>query len=170
MIPATLWLRIGGYVAAGAAVLLAYLWLTTHHDQIGYNRAMGEVAVAQAALADAQRKREAEDQTAANQEARNAQQKINDLERERNAARADAGRVQRLYREAAQRGRTTLACAAGAGQGESSTDPLGMFAELLIRADQRAEAVAGYADRLRVAGLACERLYDGLTATPPLLE
>lgn len=34
---------------------------------------------------------------------------------------------------------------------EQSTDPIGVFAELLVRADRRAEEVAGYADRLRIA-------------------
>lgn len=163
MIPSALWARVGGYVAVGAAVLLAYLWLTTHHDQRGYDRAMGEVAAKQAEIAEAQRKREIENQITADQEARHAQQKLNDLERERDAARADAGRMQRLYREAAERGRSALACATGAGSGEPGSDPLGVFADLLIRADQRAEAVAGYADRLRIAGESCERQYDSVS-------
>lgn len=163
MISTALWLRIGGYAAAGAAVLLAYLWLTAHHDQRGYDRAMGEVAAKHLAMAEAQRKREIEDQIMADQEARHVQQKLNDLERERDAARADAGRVQRLYREAAERGRQALACAAGAGEGEPGSDPLGVFADMLIRADQRAEAVAGYADRLRIAGESCERQYDSMS-------
>lgn len=153
-------------IAAAVLLVIAGIWWWGHNaaqQQIGYDRAMAEVAAAQQALAEAHRVREINDQKLADQEARNAQQKINDLERQRDAARADAGRVQRLYREAAERGRATLACAAGAGQGEPGADPIGVFAELLIRADQRAEAVAGYADRLRIAGESCERQYDRLT-------
>lgn len=154
-------------IAAVVLLVIAGIWWWGDHNaaqqQIGYDRAMAEVAAAQQALAAGRRAQEINDQKLADQEARNAQQKINDLERQRDAARADAGRVQRLYREAAERGRATLACAAGAGSGEPGADPIGVFAELLIRADQRAEAVAGYADRLRIAGEACERQYDRLT-------
>ena len=126
-------IRPWGYVAAGAAVLLAYLWLTTHHERLGYDRAMGEVAAAQQAQAEARRQREDGDQKLADQEARNAQDQINDLERQRDSARADADRMRRLYREAGERGRQTLACATGAGEGEPGSDPIGVFIGLSIR-------------------------------------
>lgn len=42
-----------------------------------------------------------------------------------------------------------------------------MLAQLLERADARAEQVGLYADRLRIAGLACEQHYDALTHTSP---
>lgn len=62
------------------------------------------------------------------------------------------------------------AAAAGAtvatvGPSEPVADPIGMFADLLERADSRAEKVGRYADELRATGLACERQYDSL-ATP----
>lgn len=151
-------------------VIAAIWWWNSHNagqQRIGYDRAMGEVAAAQQALADARREREDEDQGKADKEARNAQDQINDIVRQRDAARADADRLHEQYRQAAERGRQALACPAGTSPSEPGSDPLGVFVGLLERADQRAEEVAGYADRLRVAGLACERLYDKVSVTAP---
>lgn len=152
--------------AIALAMVLAVVWWTGHNagqQQIGYDRAMGEVAAKEAEDAEARRLQEIEDQKQADKEAKRAQDQLNDLERQRDSARADADRMRQQYREAAERGRQAAACAAGAGEGEQSTDPIGVFAELLVRADRRAEEVAGYADRLRIAGLACERRYDAVT-------
>ena len=153
-------------IAAVVALVVAAIWWWNSHNagqqQIGYDRAMSEVAAEQERIAEAKRLREIEDQNLADQEAKNAQQQINDLERQRDAARADAGRMRSLYSQAAERGRQAMACATGTGEGKQSGDPIGVFAELLIRADQRAEAVAGYADRLRIAGESCERSYDAV--------
>lgn len=46
--------------------------------------------------------------------------------------------------------------------GASAADPLGMLADLLGELDQMAEAYAREADRRRVAGLACERMYQAM--------
>ncbi|SCU75502.1 conserved exported hypothetical protein [Cupriavidus necator] len=50
-----------------------------------------------------------------------------------------------------------------AGAGQAAGDPIGMLADVLSRADQRAGILAEYADRARIAGQACERSYDALT-------
>lgn len=165
LIPApyrALLLAVAIMLTVGAVVA----WWHAHNvgqQQIGYDRAMSEVSAAQAKIAEAKRGKEIEDQKQADKEAEHAQQQINALERERNAASDDADRMRRLYYQAAERGRQAVACASGAGQGEPGADPIGVFAELLVRADRRAEEVAGYADRLRIAGLACERRYDAVT-------
>lgn len=41
------------------------------------------------------------------------------------------------------------------GKGEPDSDPIGVLAVLLGRADAREEIVRGYADRLRVASVVC---------------
>jgi len=167
-IPAAL-VRYTGLIKAAAvvaAVLAAWWWWNGHQaaqQRIGYDRAMGEVAAKEVEDAEAKRLQEIEDQKQADKEAKRAQDQLNDLERQRDSARADADRMRQQFREAAERGRQAAACAAGAGEGKQSADPIGVFAELLVRADRRAEEVAGYADRIRIAGLACERSYDAVT-------
>lgn len=53
---------------------------------------------------------------------------------------------------------------AGAGAGSAATDdPIGVLADVLGRADQRAGILAEYADASRIAGQACERSYNSLT-------
>lgn len=51
---------------------------------------------------------------------------------------------------------------ASAPGGAPAGDPIGVLADVLDRADARAEVLAEYADRARVAGAACERAYDSL--------
>lgn len=145
--------------AAALAVAAAVWWWNSHNEaqqQIGYDRAMSEVAEEQRTKKDAA-------QESIDQEAKNAQDEIKRIESERDAARRDAVGLRKQLAEAARIGR--IACAAGAGEGEQDTDPLGVFAELLVRADERAEEVGGYADRLRAAGIACERSYDAVRET-----
>ena len=162
MIPTALLLRIGAYAAAVLAVIGAWLWLTTHYEGIGYARAMGEVAAEQQRLKDAQTARETANQSTINVEASDAQNKITTLERQRDVARADADRLQRSVNEFAARARRQVACPSGASPSEQGADPIGMLADMLIRVDREAEAVAGYADRLRIAGESCERSYDAV--------
>lgn len=153
-------------VAAVIVLVIAAIWWWNSHNagqqQIGYDRAMADLAAEQGRIAEAKRLQEIEDQKKANKEAKHAQDQINNLERERDAARADAGRMRGLYLEAAKRGRQAVACASGASESKQGADPIGVLAELLVRADERAEEVAGYADRLRIAGESCERSYDAI--------
>lgn len=101
--------------------------------------------------------------TAAQTEIANAATK--DLE----GARADAaaandasGRLRQRVAELLAAGRATGNPAA-AGSGSAAGEPLGVLADVLGRADQRAGILAGYADAARIAGQACERAYDSLT-------
>lgn len=100
-------------------------------------------------------------QTAVDKEARDGQQQIANLEAERDAARADGDGLRGAIRAATTRAGSTPRVAS-AGPGEPGPDTLGMFADLLERADGRAEAVAVYADRLRIAGTVCERSFGAL--------
>jgi len=51
---------------------------------------------------------------------------------------------------------------AGGGPDEPSADPLDVLVDVLRRSDKASGILALYADRLKVAGLACERSYDAL--------
>lgn len=54
---------------------------------------------------------------------------------------------------------------AATGGSPAAGDPIGVLADVLDSADKRAGVLASYADQARIAGLACERSYDALTAT-----
>lgn len=51
-------------------------------------------------------------------------------------------------------------CIAIRGKGKPSSDPIDLLSELYARADKEAAELASYADRLRQAGIACERAAD----------
>ncbi|MGO4326720.1 DUF2514 family protein [Cupriavidus sp. 2TAF22] len=103
--------------------------------------------------------------TAAQTEIANAATK--DLE----SARADAAAANDVSSRVRQRVAELLAASratgnsAAAGAGSAADYPLGVLADVLSRADQRAGILAGYADAARIAGQACERAYDSLRAT-----
>lgn len=119
-------------------------------------------------LADrAREQRTAARQAAIDKESLNGQKQVAALEADLASARTDGERLRSAIRATADRARI-IPSTAGAGSGEPGADPIGMFADLLERADRRAEAVAGYADRLRIAGTVCERAWDaGLQPAVP---
>lgn len=90
-------------------------------------------------------------------------------EAEKNALAVDLA----ASRDAADRLRTAAtgavsrACprpsASGSGKGEPGTDPLGVLVDVLGRLEERGRAVSEYADRLAIAGKACERAYDAVS-------
>jgi len=110
----------------------------------------------EAARAEEQRR------AAAQQEVqRDAQLQVDQARADAAAARAAGGRLRdqlAAFRRAA--GSNTAAPAGGAAAG----DPLGVLADVLERADERAGDLAAYADAARIAGAACERSYDALRA------
>ncbi len=111
-------------------------------------------------LADrARESRTAARQAAINEESRHGQEQIAALESELVGVRADGERLRDAIRAATSRARDVPGAAA-AGQGQPDPDPIGMFSDLLERADRRAESVAEFADRLRISGLICERSWD----------
>lgn len=50
--------------------------------------------------------------------------------------------------------------AAERGPGQPGADPIGLLIDMYAGLDQTGREVAEYADRLKIAGLACERSYD----------
>lgn len=113
-------------------------------------------------LADrAQRTEEQRRAAAAAQEAQHAQAKIASLEDSLRLARTAADGVRDAAAGAASRARAR-ACTAAPSPGKSGEDPIGLLVDVLSRADERAGELAEYADRLGIAGIACERSYDAL--------
>lgn len=64
---------------------------------------------------------------------------------------------------AATKRRASSAAAAPRRQSKPGDDPIGVFADMYGRLAERDRAVSDYADRLRIAGLACERSHDEVT-------
>ncbi|MGT2433527.1 DUF2514 family protein [Cupriavidus basilensis] len=88
-----------------------------------------------------------------------------DAETARGDARAAGDAAEQLRGRVAQLLAASRAAGnpAPAGGGSPTGDPIGMLADVLGRADQRAGILAEYADAARIAGQACERAYDALT-------
>jgi hypothetical protein len=115
------------------------------------------LAATQAARADEQRR------TAAQQEIANAATK--EAESARNDARAAGDAAERLRVRVAElvaASRASDPAPAGSGPAAGDTDTL--LAELFRRADERAGSLASDLDAARIAGQACERAYNALTA------
>ncbi|WP_080647785.1 DUF2514 family protein [Variovorax atrisoli] len=151
----------------GLAVLLALLGLQTVRVSELQQAAAERRAVdaeSQRLAERAQRTEEQRRTAAVAQEASNAQTRIASLEDDLQRARAASDGVRSAAAGAAGRARAN-SCPAAAGTRQHGDDALGLLVDVLGRADQRAGELAEYADRLRIAGVACERSYDALTTT-----
>ena len=157
------WL-LGNWKLVLVGVLLALLGLQTVRvaglEQAAADRRATD-AESQRLAERAQRTEEQRRAAAVTKEAIDAQARITTLEDDLRGARAAADGLREVAAGAAGRARTG-ACTAAAGPGQPGADPLGLLVDVLGRADQRAGELAEYADRLRIAGIACERSYDAL--------
>lgn len=84
-------------------------------------------------------------------------------------ARADAvhaaAAADGLRRQLAAYVRSATVHPAAEPGGAAAGDPIGVLADVLSRADERAGVLAQYADAAHAAGAACEREYDALTGS-----
>lgn len=155
-------------------VLLALLGV----QQVRISSAHAELARAQQQFAE-ERQKAAEAARLAEQEAREEEQRreqrkqeIIDAAEERTelakASAADAERAAAGLRDrlaaftSAVRRATKDSQPAQRSEGKQGPDALDVLAAVLQRSDDGAGELAAYADRLRVAGVACEQAYDGL--------
>ena len=168
------WIKLGGIVAVVFGLVMGAVGLHHHVYKQGYEA--GAAAVQKqfdAAKEAAEAKRLADVEAARAEEQRRTQDQgriANSATKQAHAPRADApaantaadglrARVAQLVAAArAPRHSATAGASAAAG------DPLDVLANVLTRADRRAGDLAAYADSVRVAGTACERAYDSLTA------
>lgn len=129
-----------------------------------YDAKISRIEAEQAtALADAQAKARKIEQArvaAIEEVTKDADQKIAAVQADAAAAADSAKRlraeVARLRRAASDTSTT------GSSSGQPGTDPIGVLAVVLGELDDRAGEVGRYADRLKVAGLACEKAYESL--------
>ena len=169
--------KLKAYGAIAAALVLAALLLVQtgrlHTAQLDAVNTRANNAQTLARIADLTAKalravRAQEARWAADQE-RNARETAAKIE----AANADAASARSASYRLQQRVDALVAAArrAAANPGAepaiaSTGDPIGVLADVLGRADQRAGVLAEYADKARIAGKSCERDYDALTLPP----
>jgi predicted component of type VI protein secretion system len=142
-----------------AAVFLALVLACSHFFAFRSGKAIvrgqwDAQRVQDAAAAQAEQDRR---QASTDKEARDGQAKIAALQTELAGTRAAGDRLRAAIRTAVAAPRTT-----GAGEGQLGSDPLGMFGRMFTESSERNEALAGYADRLRLTGEVCERYANGL--------
>lgn len=149
-----------GYVAAAALAGVA-AWVVQGWR---YDAKISRMTTQQAvAIADAQekaRKIEQASQAAMEEVAKNADEKIASATADADAARNSAGRLRTEL--ARLRRASEVAAASRPGKSESGIDTIGVLIDVLEGVERNGREVAEYADRLKVAGLACERSYDAV--------
>lgn len=149
------------------AVLLAAVLAFTHFTSYRAGRAaVRNQWDAQKLVAEQQaRTEETRRQATIDKEASDAQARIAQLETDLAGARAGSDKLRAAVRSAVNAGKNPGASLASKGKPDS--DSLDLLAGVLSRMDDSARSVSEFADRLRIAGLACERSYDsGLRAAP----
>jgi hypothetical protein len=85
-----------------------------------------------------------------------------DLDRARARAAVESGRLRDAAATAVERARAQCADSTSAAVRETASDAIGVLADVLGRADERAGLLADLADRRYLAGRACEREYETL--------
>lgn len=86
-----------------------------------------------------------------------AQGQINALQADLVSSRTASERLHRAAAAAAKRAASQTPAVASAGPSVGSADPLDLLVGVLQRHSDELVEVGGYADKLRIAGLACER-------------
>lgn len=159
------------WLTLGLASMLAVTLLTAGVERSRRLQVVAEFATYRAEAAQARQRAEQEARAKeaewSDKQQENANANQRDLARVRadlDAARAERGRLLVALEAWRKRAATSNPAPQGDSAGVASADPIGMFSDLLDRADIRAEATSRYADELRAAGLQCERDYEALTA------
>ena len=148
--------QVGIGAAITAALFLGVRFYGQAQYKAGYEIAHKDqqAAVAQAyeRVRDIELKRQAEMEVIRNE----ALLQIERIEMDRNSSDATS---ERLRKELA-RYRTNTANACAATGSPSAQDPIGVLIGVLEGLESTGREIAEYADRARVAGLACEQVYD----------
>lgn len=156
----------------GAALVGSILTNCATHNRLQAERLAHQTTRAQHAelvsAADRLRAQTEASRRQAEQELRDAQeahaQEVKalhfDLDRARARVAVESGRLRDAARAAVEQARAQCAAATAAELRQAASDPIGVLADVLGRADERASVLAEIADRRYIAGRACEREYD----------
>lgn len=155
-------------VAIGVMLGAAYRQGEAHDKQRSDLVIAKMISDAAQAEADAQQKQREEEQRRTDELEKvkqDAQREIDSYAADADGARsALAGLQQRLAKLASTASAAgKSAASAQRGEGKQGADTEAVLAGMLQRYAEDLTAVSGYADRLRAAGVACERSYDALS-------
>src|SRR5690606_32902147 len=158
---------IGGLVAGALAFGAGWMangWrmdAKLARQESAHTAVLEQMAQATVASVEAARTEEAR-RTAAVEEQRDiAQNRADGLALDVAAGRAVADRLRELD-ALRSRGCTCGPAAADGGASKSGTDAIGLLIDVLTGLESAGREVAEYADRLEIAGLACEGSYDSV--------
>ncbi len=155
--------KLAGLVVLILVLMASAAGVTWQVQEWRYGKQLADLGKAQAlAITEAgntARQEEKRRQSVVNKEASDA--------REQNkTAAVDAGAAdvagERLHVEAGKFAAATCGDPGAAKRGASATRAAMVLSELFQRADKRAGELAAAYDRARIAGLACERSYEGI--------
>lgn len=149
-----------------AALAGAVLWAAAERARGSHAREelsafVKGVAIARADAEAKQRETEAQRTRDVQEISVNAQTKINSLEDQLSDSRSAVDRLRNEAANAASRARKNSSVAS-AGPDKPREDAIDLFAQLLHRHSVELVEVGEYADRLRIAGAACESSYQAL--------
>lgn len=147
------------WIALALAILLG--WAGIHLYRAGEESVQQKWDAQKLADEQQARAEETRRQSIADKEASDAQERIAKLETDLAGARAGADRLRAAVSSAIKNPKPSTG-----GAGQSGADTLDVLAGVLSRHSDELVSVGEYADRLRIAGLACERLYTGLHPAP----
>jgi septal ring factor EnvC (AmiA/AmiB activator) len=157
-------------LAVGLVVALGATWYSNHLLNMERTAHADTRSTYAAQVANAERvaREQSEKHRATEQEMRDAQEThaaevkalhLN-LDRARNRAAVESRRVQDAAHAAAERARAQCENTSASDMGASTGDPIGVLANVLGLADERAGILADIAEQRGIAGRACEREYD----------
>lgn len=121
-----------------------------------------QLANATVASVQAVRAEEARRHAAVEEQRDIAQQQAQALELDVAAAADTAGRLRAELDTLRRRGRACGTAAADGGPSQPGTDTIGMLIDMLTGVESAGREVAEYADRLRIAGVACEGAWGAM--------
>lgn len=151
----------GGWMVNGWRHDAKLARVEAQHAQVLEQLAQATRAAAEAARAEEARR------TAAVEEQRDiAQAKLDGLALELAAGAAVSDRMRRELDALRRRGGTCSAAATDGGASKPGVDAIGLLIDMLEGMESAGREVAEYADRLRIAGVACEGAWGSLPSEP----
>lgn len=147
----------GGWMVNGWRHDAKLARMETQHAQV-----LEQLATAATASARAARAEEARRVAAVEEQRDIAQNKIDGLALELAAGTALSDRLRSELDALRRRGSSCNPATADRGPGQPGTDAIGLLIDMLEGMESAGREVAEYADRVRIAGAACEGAWEGL--------